>query len=46
MSLYVLNRDRLSVPRDQQRYESYRRRGRSLSPAGGGKGGICVKLRK
>ena len=29
----------LSMPRNQQRYESYRRCGRSLSPAGGGEGG-------
>src|SRR3990167_3802963 len=30
----------LSLPRNQQRYESYRRCGRSLSPAGGGRGGV------
>ena len=35
----------LSVPRDQQRYESYRRCGRSLSPAGGGKGGGLAQVR-
>src|SRR3972149_11416967 len=29
----------LSMPRNQQRYESHRRCGRTLSPAGGGGGG-------
>src|SRR3972149_8130194 len=35
----------LSMPRNQQRYESYRRCGRSLSPAGGGKGGGVAQVR-
>ena len=35
----------LSVPRDQQLYESCRRCGRSLSPAGGGKGGGLAQVR-
>ena len=47
LSVYWGGMDKLclSMPRSQQRYESYRRCGRSLSPAGGGKGGGLAQVR-
>ena len=40
-----MDKPRLSMPCDQQRYESYRRCGRTLSPAGGGEGGGLAQVR-